>query len=152
MAADSDKAARIGLIIKDLNLPAGITVREWFQADFPAIQALSSAEGWLSVQTRPAEALRAWENSWPALVVTSEERVIGFLRAISDGEITTYIAEILVAPAWRGKGLGKLLLEVCHRLVPTTRFDLLSLEKAANFYQGNGFREFRGFRKSDFTV
>ena len=151
MAGDSDKAAQIAFLLKDLNLPDGINLREWAPADFPVIQALSSAEGWTTPQSRPVEALRAWQNSWPVLVLTADEKIIGFLRALSDGEITTYIAEVLIAPEWRGQGLGTLLLETCHRLVPDTRFDLLSVEKSGSFYMTHGFREFWGFRKSDFT-
>lgn len=151
MAGNSHKAGQIASILKDISLPTGITVRPWTEADFPAIQALSSAEGWTTPESRPAEALKAWQNSWPALVMTADAGIIGFLRALSDGEVTTYIAEVLVAPAWRGQGLGTLLLEICHQLVPNTRFDLLSVEKSVSFYKTHGFRDFWGFRKSDFT-
>jgi ribosomal protein S18 acetylase RimI-like enzyme len=55
--------------------------------------------------------------------------VVGFLRTLSDGAVTTYVAGLLVAPAWRGRGLGRTLLDACQALVPTTRLDLLAEER-----------------------
>lgn len=131
--------------------PPGITLRSWTEADFPAIQRLSSAEGWPTPQQRPDEALSAWQHSWPTLVLTEDEhdQVIGFVRSLSDGEVTTFIAELLVAPEHRGKGLGRLLLDACHLLYPHTRLDLISDEKAVPFYKAIGFRYVgEGVRKS----
>jgi GNAT superfamily N-acetyltransferase len=59
-----------------------------------------------------------------------------------------YIAELLVVPGWRGRGLGRALLDTCHLLFPHTRVDLLSTESADRFYEASGFRRFQGFRKS----
>ncbi len=127
----------------------GIQLRCWSEADFPAIQRLSALEGWSTPDSRPEESLIAWQHSWPTLVVLSFENVIGFVRGLTDGEITTYIAELLVDPRYRGKGLGRLLLEACHALHPHTRLDLISTEEALPFYKRNGFRGVgAGVRKS----
>ena len=132
-----------------VTLPEGIFIRAWTEADFPAIQQLSSAEGWATPQNRPDEALIAWRQSWPALVATDGESVIGFMRGLTDGEITTYIAELLIDVNHRGKGVGRLLLDVCHYLNPHTRIDVLSTESSASFYKAHGFRRLGdGFRKS----
>ncbi|HLH60553.1 MAG TPA: hypothetical protein VKV20_02620 [Ktedonobacteraceae bacterium] len=56
-----------------VTLPAGITIRPWDEADFPAIQRLSLAEGWTSPTQRPADSLFAWQHSWPALVAIEDE-------------------------------------------------------------------------------
>ncbi len=132
----------------NVTLPPGIIVKVWRESDFAAIQQLSSAEGWPTPQNRPGEALAAWRQSWPVLVATEGEKVIGFLRALTDDAVTTYIAEILVAPRWRRQGIGHALVEACHNLCPSTRLDLLSAGTADGFYQANGFRRFQGFRKS----
>ncbi len=127
----------------------GIQFRCWSEADFPAIQRLSALEGWPTPDSRPEESLIAWQHSWPTLVVLEGENVIGFVRGLTDGEITTYIAELLVDPRYRGKGLGRLLLEACHALHPHTRLDLISTEEALSFYKKKGFRDVgAGIRKS----
>lgn len=88
------------------------------------------------------------ENSTITLVALDGNKVVGLVRALSDGKITTYIAEIIVDINYRGKGIGKALLEVCHDLYPGARFDLLSTESADEFYKSNRFRIVTGFRKS----
>ena len=115
---------------------------------FSKIQQLSTREGWTTPESRPKETLTAWENSWPALfAMTSDGILVGFLRAITDTQVTTYLGELLVAQQYRGLGLGKLLVEVCQRLVPATRLDLLSTVASDDFYRSIECREFRGFRR-----
>ncbi len=69
-------------------LPLGIEIRPWSEADFPTIQQLSLAEGWTSPTQRTADSLLAWQHSWPALVAVEGERVVGFVRGLTDGAIT----------------------------------------------------------------
>ena len=132
-------------------LPPGVTIRGWTESDFIAIQRLSSAEGWPTPQDRAIEAMAAWRKSWPALVATHGKDVVGFLRALTDGAVTTYVCGILVDAAWRGQGIGRALIGTCHHLCPSTRLDLLSggtADGGLRFYEANGFRRFQGFRKS----
>jgi predicted N-acetyltransferase YhbS len=129
-------------------LPPAVAIRPWIEADFPAIQALSDAEGWPTPRARPDEAREAWQHSWPALVATANADVIAFIRALTDGQVTMFIPELLVAPAWQGKGLGRCLLDACHTLYPHVRIELFATESSASFYEARGFRSFRGYRKS----
>src|SRR5579863_7824082 len=85
-----------------ITLPAGIEIRAWAEADFPAIQRLSTAEGWPSPAQRPADSLFAWQHSWPALVAVEGAMVVGFVRGLTDGAITMYIAEMAVDVRLRG--------------------------------------------------
>jgi GNAT superfamily N-acetyltransferase len=142
------RQTRLDAVLTELVLPVGIAIRSWAEADFPAIQRLSSAEGWPTPAARPDEALVSWRNAWPTLVILHGEEVVGFVRALTDGEVSMYIAELLVAPEWRGHGLGRALLDACHLLFPRTRLDLLSTADADQFYEAGGFRRFQGFRKS----
>jgi len=126
----------------------GVTIRAWTELDFAAIQRLSSAEGWPTPERRPADALNAWRHFWPALVAMCDGEVVGFLRALTDSSVTLYIAEVLVVPEWRGQEIATALIEVCHRLCPSARLDVLSTETAEGFCEAQGFRRFPGFRKS----
>ena len=145
---DDGRAGAVTLALASVMLPPGMTIRPWQEADFSHIQRLASLAGWSTPTTRPDEVLAAWQTSWPALVAEEAEQVVGFVRALTDGAITMYIAELLVSAAHQRKGIGTALLEVCHHLYPSTRIDLLSVEAAARFYTANGFQQFRGFRKS----
>lgn len=135
-------------IAGSLDLPPGVVVRAWEADDFPAVRRLSGAEGWSAPAERPGEVLRAWQRSWPALVAVAGDSVVGFLRALSDGGVTAYVAELLVAPDWRGQGIASALLDASHRLCPGSRLDVLAPEASGAFYARNGFRSFLGFRLS----
>ena len=135
--------------LAQVKLPSGITIRPWGEADFPAIQRLSQTLGWPSATQRPADSLLAWQHSWPALVAIEGERVVGFVRGLTDGAITMYIAEMAVDGRLRGRGIGRALLDACHALYPTARLDLLATDDARAFYQACGFRVLHdGMRKS----
>jgi GNAT superfamily N-acetyltransferase len=143
-----ERQTQVEKAVVGLALPGSIGIRAWLETDFAAVQHLSTAAGWPTPVERPYEALNAWRASWPTLVLVNGPEVIGFLRALTDGQVTTYIAEVLVSPQWRGQGLGQALIEACHRLCPSTRLDLLSTESSDGFYEAVGFRHFQGFRRS----
>ncbi len=133
-------------------IPHGVGCRVWVESDFPAIQRLSTAEGWPTPERRPDDALAGWRNSWPTLVAVEAENVenvVGFVRAMTDGWITLYVMELLVDARYRGRGIGQMLLDICHYLYPHTRIELLSMETSQSYYRTHGFRFIgEGFRKS----
>ncbi|MBZ9689695.1 GNAT family N-acetyltransferase [Clostridium estertheticum] len=136
-------------VMSKINLPKGIFIRQFVETDFIVVQKLYEDEGWLTAITKPEESLRAWKNSSISLVAVDESKIIvGLIRALTDCEITTYIAELLVNKNYRGKGLGKSLIDACHHLYPHARLDLLSTESADEFYNRNKFKKINGFRKS----
>lgn len=149
MSGVTRKQHQLEMVLKTMPLPGDISLRCWQAADFPAVQRLSTAQGWPTPSDRPEESLRSWEHSWPTLVACDREKVVGFVRGLTDGEITTYIAELLVDPDYRGRGLGRLLLDVCHSLHSHTRLELIAGEEFMTFYKKSGFRTIgTGLRKS----
>jgi GNAT superfamily N-acetyltransferase len=102
----------IAALAAELGLPAEVAIRAWREDDFAAIQRISAAEGWPTPNERPGASLRSWRHSWPALVAVADGTMIGFLRAVSDEYVTTYVAELLVVPEWRGRGIASALLEL----------------------------------------
>jgi ribosomal protein S18 acetylase RimI-like enzyme len=135
-------------LISEVKLPKGILIRQFVEKDFPLVQMLYEKEGWMTFIKRKEESLKAWKSSSISLVAVDGEEIVGLLRALTDGEITTYVAEIIIDINYRGKGIGAALLDECHNLYPNTRLDLLSTEGADEFYERNNFREITGFRKS----
>lgn len=149
MSVEHHYQQQLATVLAQRTLPSGITLRVWNEGDAPAIEQLSSAEGWPSPAQRPRDSLLAWQHSWPALVAVAGGSVVGFVRGLTDGAITMYIAEMAVDVRMRGRGIGRALLEVCHALYPDTRLDLLALDDARAFYRACGFRAmYDGMRKS----
>ncbi|MYK19564.1 GNAT family N-acetyltransferase [Candidatus Poribacteria bacterium] len=139
---------QLDAVLARFDIPASFRIQAWSPNYFDAMCALSSGEGWTTPEQRPKETLVAWENSWPTLVaVDTGGKLVGFLRAITDTQITTYLCEVLVAREFRRLGLGRLLIDVCQGLVPTTRLDLLSTDESDDFYRVIDCVDFQGFRR-----
>lgn len=144
-----ERQQQLTTALVQVTLPSRIAIHAWTEANFPTIQRLSSAVGWTSPTQRPTDWLLAWQKSWPALVAVDGEIVVGFVRAITDGAITMHIADLAVDARLRGRGIGRVLLDTCHYLYPTTRLDLLAADDARAFYKACGFRVvYDGMRKS----
>jgi GNAT superfamily N-acetyltransferase len=75
------------------------------------VLALCTAEGWPTFPSDPHRALRALLAAGATTVVAldADGEVIGFAHALSDG-VTIYLAELLVAPAHRHRGIGRRLV------------------------------------------
>ena len=139
---------QLDAVLARFNIPESFSIQAWSPNYFDAMCTLSSVEGWTTPELRPKETLAAWENSWPTLVVVDTDgKLAGFLRAITDTQVTTYLCELLVAREFRRLGLGRLLVDVCQGLVPRTRLDLLSMGEADDFYRSIDCADFQGFRR-----
>jgi GNAT superfamily N-acetyltransferase len=125
-----------------------IEIRRWQEDDFPAIQQLSQSEGWTTPTEQENASFHAWQSSFPALVAVVDGQIVGFLRAISDRHITTFVAELLVAPPHRGQGIATTLLDQCQQLCPQTKLELLASPTSQSYYKQVGFRQFVGFRRT----
>jgi ribosomal protein S18 acetylase RimI-like enzyme len=125
-----------------------VTVRRYEERDFPFIHELNRAEGWNNLVEKHTDAKKAWHQSNAAFVAEREGELVGCLRGLTDGYITLYVAELLVHPDWRRRGIGKELLSHVHSIYPATRLELLASQTSRTFYELHGYRPFHGFRKS----
>ncbi len=108
--------------------------------DVPAVCALIQTANWASHRgiTQIAESLR---NS-TCLVLTDEGRTIGFVRAITDHSVNSYICDFVIAEEYRGQKLGTWMLEVLITHPDLARTNqLLITENAQAFYEPHGFRQ-----------
>ncbi len=147
MFPSNTRQTLIEAVLSRVNLPSGITIRSWSMTDCQAIAQLAQAAGWKDLDL--PKMVEAWRRSWPALIATNGERVVGFLRAITDGTTTTYITDFIIDPGWREKGIGTALLETCHQLFPSAQLEALSARlddlrtEIGNLHPLEGFRAVR---------
>lgn len=92
----------------------------------------------------PCEALRhridaELRSGWDLHIAVRDERLVGML-ALKHGEAT--LDQIFVAPGEQGTGVGKALLEVAKRVMPTgfTLRMAAANERARRFYEKEGLR------------
>lgn len=99
-------------------------------------------ENWQSFyEERKAEYKQALKVSC-TLVVCEDEQYAGFLRAVTDGVFTLFVAEIVVDEAYRRKGFGRALIREASARYPSARIDLISDNDA--FYLELGFHPVGG--------
>jgi ribosomal protein S18 acetylase RimI-like enzyme len=67
---------------------------------------------------------RAFEISFSKAFVFDNEALIGFGRAISDGEYQAALYDIAVLPAYQGKGIGKIVVQHLISKTPHCNFIL----------------------------
>jgi GNAT superfamily N-acetyltransferase len=116
---------------------------------FSQIQELNKKEGWNQLVERHEETFDAWKNSNAAYVVIGpNEKISGYIRCLTDMNVTIYVCEMLILEEFRGKGLGGKLLKYVHSLYPGTRMEMLASSTSHTFYESQNFRPFYGFRKT----
>lgn len=69
------------------------------------------------------------------LIITarSDGKLVGLLRGLSDFCYRSFIADLAVAHAYQGKGIGRQLIQVARNQAPEARIFLFSAEDAAPF-------------------
>jgi GNAT superfamily N-acetyltransferase len=104
------------------------------------VLGLCQQEGWPTFPSNPDRALRALLAPGAVTVVAlAGVEVVGFAHAVMD----TYLAELLVAPGHRGRGVERALIAEVFSRCGTERIDLLT-DTAEGFYAGISHRRFSG--------
>lgn len=121
----------------------GVTLHAWFPPDAADdVATLLAGEYWNTGAFSHDEIRRAHASGNPWVGARDGDgRVIASARAISDGSKLAWIYDVIVAPAWRGSGLGqavtRLLLD--HPAVRGARRVLLGTRDAQSLYARFGF-------------
>jgi ribosomal protein S18 acetylase RimI-like enzyme len=108
--------------------------------DVAAIAALVRGAYWGGQRTTEQVAESLTHST--CLVLTSQGETIGFVRAISDHSVNSYICDFIVSPRYQQQSLGSWMLEtlMAHpSLVRTTQ--LLVTKDAMAFYEKHGFAQ-----------
>lgn len=122
-------------------------IRPYEEHDFEKVIEIYKELKWPTFYSRLDDSKNAFNNSSLSLVYEIDGEIVAFIRAITDYHITTFIPELLIKENFRGNGIGTSLIDMCHRLYPTCRIELLT-DDAADFYRKIGFdQEFIGMRK-----
>ena len=82
---------------------------------------------------------RAFEASHTTVFIYEESRLIGFGRAISDGEYQGAIYDVAVLPDAQGKGIGKTIIQTILDRLPNCNIVLYATPGMEGFYKKLGF-------------
>jgi ribosomal protein S18 acetylase RimI-like enzyme len=116
-------------------------VRPLVAADLDAAHALLTRQGWAHRIGDAAAFAALVQASQRVVVAQADAAVIGFARALTDERANGYLSMVVVAPDFRGRGVGRALVEQLigadDRLTWVLR---AGREGAADFFAKLGFR------------
>lgn len=112
--------------------------------DLGVIHGYLSTESYWAVGRDPEVVRRSVEHSLP-FGLYEGERQIGFARVVTDYATFAWIADVFVLDEFRGRGLGKWLVEVIlsHPALQGFRRWVLATKDAHGLYRQFGFQELK---------
>ena len=119
-----------------------IEIREITEHDFERIKEIYAAENWNAYLKDDEKLKRAFRNSLYFLGGYKEDKLIGLIRCVGDGEHILIVQDLIVDPNYQKRGIGTELFQfilnkykdVRMFLVVTDLYD----EVDNHFYQKNG--------------
>ena len=77
-----------------------------------------------------------------ALIDRAADRLVGFARVLTDWRYRAYVYDVIVAPEWRDRGLGRVLVDgMLARLEGVETIELSCQPEMIPFYRRWGFRD-----------
>ncbi|HWE63186.1 MAG TPA: GNAT family N-acetyltransferase [Chloroflexota bacterium] len=113
--------------------------------DYHQLQALQQATSWARGRSL-LDLQRAVAASDLVLTAWSGDSLVGCVRVLSDFVFRAVLCDVIVHPAYRGQGIGRMLIErvTDHpRLARVQKFTLLTAS-ARSFYERLGWRRYPG--------
>lgn len=81
-------------------------------------------------------------NSTLVISAWSGQRLVGFVRVLSDQIVRSVLHDLIVDPQYQGRRIGKTLVRKCIEHFPDTEWLVQTTSKTANFYEQLGFKKF----------
>ncbi|MFZ3324003.1 MAG: GNAT family N-acetyltransferase [Usitatibacter sp.] len=100
---------------------------------------LRQEPGWASRFNDPGEFRRLISKSQRALVAIQDDRIVGFVRAITDDMSNGYLTLLMVREDRRGKGIGRALVRAVMGENTGMTWVLRADRGAEAFYERIGF-------------
>jgi len=89
---------------------------------------------------KPESHQRAFLNSHSVVFIFDREELVGFGRAISDGEYQAAVYDVVVIPEYQKQGIGRLIVDRILQRISNCNIMLYANLGREEFYAKMGFR------------
>ena len=107
--------------------------------DWQEMKATLAADNFDNGRT-PEQYRISFENSDFVVIAYAEGRIIGTVRALSDGVCNAYIVDVWTLSAYRRRGIATAMMKICLEQFPGQHIYLFT-DDAREFYKQLGFAE-----------
>jgi GNAT superfamily N-acetyltransferase len=117
-----------------------IFIEQPVDADIDALHLMLREAYWSPGVPREVVA-RSCANSLCAVARDDSAALVGFARLVTDRAVFAWVTDVIVAPSWRGRGIGRGLVRalMAHPETSTVRRWMLSTRDAHGVYAELGF-------------
>jgi len=118
------------------------------QLDLDAVCTLLHSTYWAN--DRPREVIEKGILHSTCLSLIHDGKLVGFIRGVTDQATFTWVCDVIVDPEYRGKGLGKWIVQCFleHPDLQTVSHHLCTKDAHA-LYEEFGFQRIEAMRRSD---
>ncbi|MBQ6234624.1 MAG: GNAT family N-acetyltransferase, partial [Clostridia bacterium] len=106
------------------------------------ILKLYASVGWTAYTEEPDTLKNGFAHSLLVLAAYEGDELLGVVRTVGDGFTVVFVQDLLVDPAYQGKGVGSALLTaVLERFPHVRQIELVTddTERTVAFYRAMGF-------------
>ena len=122
-----------------------ISYKEFGTESLEIVKKIYEEEGWRAYLGDDAKLARAFQNSLYLLGAFKDERLIGFVRCVGDGEHILLVQDLIVDKEHRRQGIGSALFKKAwERYADVRMFQVVTdlYDEADNvFYQSFGMKK-----------
>lgn len=121
-----------------------IIYSELKEFDWDHIYNLYSDAGWIAYTNNFENLKEGIKNSLAVVGAFYEDKLVGLIRAVGDGETIVYIQDILILEEYQRLGIGTELLNIIFDKYSHVRQKILltdDTEKTIEFYKSNNMKD-----------
>jgi len=101
--------------------------------------------GWLAYLGDKEKLIRTFNNSLYIIGAFEENKLVGFIRCVGDGEHIVYVQDLIIDVEYKRQGIGRALIDkVMDKFSSVRMFTLitdLADEVSNSFYKAIGFKK-----------